>query len=117
MLVETNLVTTSLKQATFSFSEFQEEISLDNNAYFIQKNITNCLVGIYIRREIQKAKEKASSGKKKEENIVQVVPQARTCYLNQYIENRQPFLLNVNTKSFVSNSNDRLQEYTAPIND
>lgn len=42
MLVEANLVTTSLKQATFSFSEFQEEIGLDNNVYFIQKNITNC---------------------------------------------------------------------------
>lgn len=41
MLVEANLVTTRLKKAGFNFSEFQEEMGLDNNAYFIQKNITN----------------------------------------------------------------------------
>lgn len=60
MLVEANQATTRLKQAGFNFSEFQEETDLDNNVY-----ITNHKVGIYTGREIYKAKEKASSGKKK----------------------------------------------------
>lgn len=34
MLVEASLVTARLKQAGFSFFEFQEETDLDNNVYF-----------------------------------------------------------------------------------
>lgn len=64
MVVEANLVTTRLKQAGFNFSEFQEEVDLDNNVYFTEKNTTNHQVDIYIGKEIQKAKEKASSGKR-----------------------------------------------------
>lgn len=34
MLIEASMGTTRLKQAGFSFSEFQEETDLDNNACF-----------------------------------------------------------------------------------
>lgn len=40
MLIEASLVTSRLKQAGFSFSEFQEETDLDNNVYFTEKSIT-----------------------------------------------------------------------------
>lgn len=34
MLIEASLGTARLKQARFSFSEFQEETDLDKNVYF-----------------------------------------------------------------------------------
>lgn len=78
--------------------------------YLIQQNITNPYIDIYIGRDVHQEKEI-------KQNILREVTQARTWYLNKQLENRQPFLLNDDTKSFVSNSNHRLQESMAPIND
>lgn len=64
MLVEANLVPTRLKQAGINSSGFQEQMNLENNVYFIQKNYKS--LSWYLYRETDtKSKREGFIRKKK----------------------------------------------------